>query len=249
MLIYQRVTWCFNFRDLPVSQFGGLTPGAFLMQKIFQPWWTLYIIPSSWKLPRVLMETPFKWTAPDVANVVGTCCGACWNTAFSTRNTPSPPGGAGSSLVIESNSLQDIMALVALGKRWLECGVGWCNPQLSLMLFFAFDVSKNLFFQWNERNQWGDFTRNPVIIQWDFCMAYTSVREWRKTQPLGGTSICAANTYEFPRIPPGWPSHFTCIDTSWRHWKHVVFGFGETFHFSAGKFQVSELWHQFPKKT
>jgi hypothetical protein len=43
------------------------------------------------------------------------------------------------------------MALVALGKRWLECGVGWCNPQLSLMLFFAFDVSKNL----NEGNQWG----------------------------------------------------------------------------------------------
>jgi len=68
------------------------------------------------------METPFKWTAPDVANVVGTCCGACWNTVFSTRNTPSPPGGAGSSLVIETNSLQDIMALVALGKRWLECG-------------------------------------------------------------------------------------------------------------------------------
>ena len=125
------------------------------MQKSFQPWWTLYIIPSSWNLPRVFMETPFKWTAPDVANVVGTCCGACWNTVFSTRNTPSPPGGAGSSLVIETNSLQDIMALVALGKRWLECGVGWCNPQLSLMLFFAFDVSKNLFFKWNERNQWG----------------------------------------------------------------------------------------------
>ena len=69
------------------------------------------------------MEPPFKKTAPDVVDVVGTCCGACWNTLFSTRNTQSPPGGAGSSLVIETDSLQDIGDIgTALGKRWVEEG-------------------------------------------------------------------------------------------------------------------------------
>ena len=206
------------------------------MQKIFQPWWTLYIIPSSWNLPRVLMETPFTWTAPDVANVVGTCYGACWNTVFSTRNTRSPPGGAGSSLVIETNSLQDIMALVALGKRWLECGVGWCNPQLSLMLFFAFDVSKNL----NEGNQWGILLATQWLYSETLAWHISCVREWRLTQPFGGTSICAfANTDEIPQNP----TRLAIVTvTSWRHWKHVVFGLGETFQC----WQVSGQWIMTP---